>query len=98
MSDPYLILGIATDADDDAIHQAYLAAVRACPPEVDPQGFEAVRSAYESIRGRRERIAHELFDTTPPSPMELLDRAAPTGAPRRPSPDLFAALLRGDRP
>jgi len=97
MSDPYLILGVDANADDDAIHQAYLTAVRACPPEVDPQGFEAVRSAYESIRGRRERLAHELFDTTPPSPMELLDRAAPTGPARRPGPELFAALLRGDR-
>lgn len=97
MGDPYLTLGVDTDADDDAIHQAYLAAVRACPPEIDPQRFEAVRAAYESIRSRRDRLAHDLFDTTPPSPSELLDRASPVGPPRRPSPEMFAALLRGEQ-
>lgn len=97
MSDPYLTLGVGADADDDAIHNAYLEAIKTCPPERDPQRFEALRSAYESIRGRRDRLAHELFDTEPPSNAELLDRAAPLQAPRRPAATLFAALLRGER-
>ena len=96
MSDPYLILGVADDADDDVIHGAYLAAIRACPPERDPGRFEAVRSAYEAVRTRRDRLAHGLFDTTAPEIDEILDRATPLQAPRRPSPELFAALLRGD--
>ncbi len=96
MSDPYSILGVADDADDAAIHAAYLAAIKACPPERDPGRFEAVRVAYEAIRTRRDRLAHELFDISPPGPDEILDRAAPVGAPRRPGAELFAALLRGD--
>jgi len=95
MSDPYLTLGVPEDADDTAIHAAYLAAVKACPPERDLKRFEAVRSAYEAIRTRKDRLAHELFDTSAPSASELLDRAAPVGAPGRPAPALFAALLRG---
>jgi curved DNA-binding protein CbpA len=96
MSDPYLTLGVPADADDALIHAAYLAAVKACPPERDLKRFEAVRGAYEAIRTRKDRLAHELFDTSPPTLSELLDRAAPVGAPGRPTPELFAALLRGE--
>ena len=97
MSDPYLTLGVPTDADDAAIHAAYLAAVKLCPPERDPQRFAAVRSAYEAIRTRRDRLAHELFDRSAPAVQELLDRAVPVAQPGRPSAALFAALLRGGR-
>ena len=96
MSDPYVILGVDADADDAAIHAAYLAALKACPPERDMKRFEAVRSAYEAIRTHRDRLAHELFDMAPPTVAELLDRAAPVRAPRRPDPSVFATLLRGD--
>ncbi len=96
MSDPYLTLGVPADADDAAIHTAYLAAVKACPPERDRKRFEAVRGAYEAIRTHKDRLAHELFDTSPPTLSELLDRAAPVEAPGRPAPELFAALLRGE--
>lgn len=94
MSDPYLTLGVAEDADDASIRDAYLAAVKACPPERDLQRFEAVRRAYEAIRTRKDRLAYELFDTSAPTASELLDRATPVQAPTRPSPELFAALLR----
>lgn len=94
MSDPYLTLRVARDADDATIHAAYLAAIKACPPERDPKRFEAVRNAYEAIRTHKDRLAYELFDTSLPTVADLLDRAAPVAQPRRPDPDLFAALLR----
>lgn len=96
MSDPYQTLGVSIDADDETIHSAYLTAVKNCPPERDVVRFETVRNAYEAIRTRRARIAHSLFDKTPPTPAELLDRAAPLQTPQRPTIDLFMALLRGD--
>jgi curved DNA-binding protein CbpA len=96
MSDPYLTLGIAEDADDAAVDAAYLEGIKRCPPERDARRFEALRSAYEALRTRRDRLAFELFDRSPPEPADLLDRAAPVGTPRRPDPALFAALLRGD--
>ncbi|WP_295388772.1 DnaJ domain-containing protein [uncultured Thiodictyon sp.] len=95
MSDPYLTLGLPPDADDDAVHAAYLAAVKTCPPERDPQRFQAIRAAYESLRTQRARLAQALFDREPPSLTDILDRADPVGAPRRPSRVLFDALLRG---
>ena len=95
MSDPYLTLGIPPAADDAAVHAAYLKAVKTCPPERDPQRFQALRAAYESLRTRRDRLAQALFDQTPPTLTDILDRADPVGAPRRPTRALFDALLRG---
>ena len=96
MSDPYLVLDIDEAANDAAVEAAYLAGIRRYPPERDPQRFEALRRAYELLRDRRKRIAHALFDTTPPTPADILDRAAPLQAPARPQASLFASLLRGD--
>jgi len=96
MRDPYLILGVGRDADDAAIESAYLEGIKRCPPERDARRFESLRAAYETLRSRRDRLAYELFDTSPPTAMDILDRAAPVEAPRRPEPGLLAALLRGE--
>ena len=96
MTDPYLILGVAADADDAAIEAAYLAGIRRYPPELNPDQFEALRGAFEKIRTRRDRLTYELFDTTPPTGDDLLNTAAPAGPPQRPNRALIDALLRGD--
>lgn len=96
MSDPYLTLGVSEDADDDAIETAYLEGIKRCPPERDARRFETLRAAYETLRTRRDRVAYDLFDASPPVRADVLDKAAPIGAPRRPDQALFAALLRGD--
>lgn len=97
MSDPYLTLSVAADADDAAIRAAYLAAIKASPPEQDPKRFEALRNAYEAIRTRKDRLAYDLFDTSPLGITELLDRAAPVAQPRRPDRELFALLIRAKK-
>jgi len=96
MRDPYLILGLAPDADDAAVERAYHAAIRRCPPERDAERFSAIREAFERVRTERDRLAYELFDRTPVEPADILDRAAPVGEPRRPDAAMLQALLRGD--
>lgn len=98
MRDPYLLLGLNDDADDAAVERAYRRAIKDCPPERDAERFQALRTAYETLRTRRARLAHRLFDHSLPEPIDLLDRAAPLtpSAPRRPDPAAFAALLRGE--
>lgn len=101
MSDPYLILGIGPDADDTAVEQAYRDAIKRCPPDRDPAAFKAVRAAYERLRTHRDRVAFDLFDTEPPTPSDLLQRAlGGAHAQDRPDPQrlqaLCAALLRGE--
>jgi curved DNA-binding protein CbpA len=96
MTDPYLILGVPFDADDATIEAAYLAGIQRASPDRDPARFEALRTAYEAIRTRRDRLAHDLFDRTPPTVADILNKAAPRGAPRRPERAVLVALLRGD--
>src|SRR5205814_9450322 len=62
MSDPYEVLGISADSDDDAIRRRYLELVRQYPPERAPEKFAAVRQAYESLRDLNTRLRYRLFE------------------------------------
>lgn len=95
MSDPYRCLGVAPTANDEAIRAAYLAALRASPPERDPQRFEQVRAAYEAIADERARLAHALFDATPPTPGEILAMLADDWTPGFASERSARRLLGG---
>lgn len=106
MNDPFLLLGVSPEDDDESVRRAWLALVRRFPPERDPARFEAARAAYERIDTRRHRLAHALFDTEPPDLETLIalalraDEASRDAArtdgdgPRRPSPELLRRLLR----
>ncbi len=59
---PYLILGVSPSADDAAIRQAYLAAVRQSPPDTHPERFQAVSAAYDRIKDESSRLHYLLFD------------------------------------
>jgi len=95
MSDPYRLLGVAETADDNAIRAAYLAAIRACPPERDRERFEQVRAAYESIATERDRLAHALFNTSAPTLSEVIERLSADWRPRRPDEQRLLRLLGG---
>ncbi len=97
MTDPYLILGVTADAGDAAIEAAYLEGIKRYPPERSPAQFEALRGAFEKIRPRRDRLSYELFDPTPPTGDDLLNKATPVGPRHRPDRSLIDALLRGER-
>lgn len=70
--DPYILLNLTEEADDAAVKAAYLAAARAYPPERDPDMFEAIRTAYETIATERQRLKYHLFQLTPVDPLTLL--------------------------
>ena len=54
---PYRVLGIPEDTDDDdAIRNAWLEGVRRFPPEKEPERFARNREAYEMIRDRESRF------------------------------------------
>jgi curved DNA-binding protein CbpA len=75
---PYLVLDLQADADDPAIRQAYLKAIKESPPEADPKRFQAVSQAYEKIKDQEHRHLHILFDHDCPanSPLDVLPRYA----------------------
>jgi DnaJ-class molecular chaperone len=95
MTDPYRVLGVADTADDEAIRAAYLAAVRACPPERDRLRFERVRAAYESIATERDRQAHALFDVVAPTVQEVLEILSGDIRPGCPDEQRLYRLLGG---
>jgi len=83
MTTPFEILGVAEDADDSGIKKAYLARVREFPPERDPEHFQVIRAAYETLRGPRDRIAWRLFTSNVPDPAPLITTWLASGKPRR---------------
>lgn len=64
IADPFVVLGVAEDAGDEAIKGRYLAMVRAFPPDREPERFQAYRRAYEAIRDARERAQLRLLHST----------------------------------
>lgn len=82
---PYLVLGVPSEANDQTIRQAYLKAIKESPPETDPKRFQAVNQAYEKIKDQESRHRHILFDHDCPasSPLDALARYA---GHRRPDP------------
>src|SRR5438128_958516 len=62
MSDPYEVLGLPADCDDDAIRRRYLELVKQFSPEHHPEKFAAIRAAYESLRDLDTRLRYRLFE------------------------------------
>jgi hypothetical protein len=63
MPDPFTVLGVDETANDDDIRRAYLALVRAFPPDRAPERFQAYRAAYESLMDERKRLEVRLLRT-----------------------------------
>jgi len=93
--DPFAVLGLDENADDDAIKRRYLALVRAWPPDREPERFQALRRAYEAVSGQRERLERKLLHTSTAalSRLKLHCLAAAGGKRVRPSPATMTALL-----
>jgi curved DNA-binding protein CbpA len=66
------LLGVALDADDQALREAYVQKVRQHPPDRDPERFEQIRDAYEHLRDPRTRARQVLHCPDPGQPLENL--------------------------
>ena len=93
---PFAVLGLDEDASDAAVRAAYLAAVRAHPPDRDPAGFQRVREAYDAIRDEDRRLDLRLFGPRPLDRLEALLEAFPDER-RHVGPDPWLAVLRETR-
>ncbi len=94
MLDPWHTLGISHDADDDAIHQAYLRKIRKHPPERYPEQFKATRQAFELLETRHKRLQYELFDTEQPTLPELLALALSSSGSQRPDVNTLRQVIK----
>jgi curved DNA-binding protein CbpA len=62
MTDPYAVLGLPPESDDDTIRRRYLELVRQFSPEQHPEKFAQVRRAYENLRDLNTRLRYRLFE------------------------------------
>lgn len=62
MANPYDLLGLTADSDDETIRRRYLELVKQYPPEQQPEKFAAIRAAYDKLRDLDTRLCHRLFD------------------------------------
>ena len=83
MTDPYQILELPPDSDDEAIRRRYLELVRRFPPERYPERFAAIRSAYESLRALDTRLHYRLFEAGKNETVDALIEEITCGKPRR---------------
>ena len=93
MNDPFALLGVDEAADDETVRTAYLQQVRACPPDRDPERFQAIRSAYEGIADARDRLAVRLFHAPDPDLPTLLAPSLQGGPPVPPTMQTLQALF-----
>ncbi len=95
MTDPFTVLGVDETAGDDEIKQRYLALVRAYPPDLEPQRFQAYRAAYEQLRDNRKRLEANLLTVHDAALLRLRLSllAEPSSSPGRASAESLRALL-----
>jgi curved DNA-binding protein CbpA len=92
MPDPYAVLGLPDDADDETIRRRYLELVRQFTPEQHPERFAAVRSAYEALKDLDTRLRHRLFGDRQGESIEaIIEELACQTTRRRPT---LAALAK----
>ncbi len=83
MADPYTVLGVPADADDEAIRRRYLELTREFTPEHHPERFAAVRAAYEKVKDLDARVRHRLFEAGKEDTIEAIIEEAACRTPRR---------------
>jgi curved DNA-binding protein CbpA len=83
VNDPYAVLDLPADADDEAIRRRYLELVRQYTPEREPEKFAAVRSAYEALKDLNTRLRHRLFERGKAETIDVLIQEVACRSPRR---------------
>lgn len=83
MPDPYTVLGIPPDADDEAIRNRYLELARQFPPEQHPERFATVRAAYEKVKDLDGRVRYRLFEAGREDTIEAIIEEAACRVPRK---------------
>ena len=83
MADPYTVLGVPREADDDTIRRRYLDLAREFTPEQHPERFAAIRAAYEKIKDLNGRTRYRLFDAGKDDTIESIIEEAACRTPRQ---------------
>jgi hypothetical protein len=97
--DPYVLLGVATDADTDAIRKAYARLIKIYRPDRSPAEFQRIHAAYQEAKPR-ERPAADGSLSRVAMAREYLGAPSSTeataGRPRDGEPPARAAMAQAD--
>ena len=94
--DPWSVLGVSLEADDDEIRAAYMSKVKAYPPDRCGPEFEKIRDAYEQLKDSYRRAKYVTLGATPDRPLESLLDDVPL-ARRHVGPALWLAVMKSQR-
>ena len=94
MKTPFEILDIPEDSDDTTIKKAYLRMVKRYPPERFPGDFQRIRTAYERIKTRKDRLRFSLFDPSLPDRKEMIADIRASRQGKRPDLEMVRAQLK----
>ena len=95
MSEPYEVLGLPADCDDEQIRRRYLELVRQFSPERHPEKFAAIRQAYESLRDLNTRLRYRLFEAGQNESVDaLIEEVTCRSSRRRMSLETLLALVK----
>jgi DnaJ-class molecular chaperone len=83
MTDPYEVLNLPPDADDEAIRRRYLELVRQFTPEHHPEKFAAIRQAYEDLKDLTTRLRRRVFDVGEHESIQSIIEELACRSPRR---------------
>ena len=83
MTDPYAVLGLPPDSDDEAIRRRYLELVRQFSPEHHPERIAAIRAAYEKLRDADTRLRYRLFEAGKRESVDAILEEVICRSPRR---------------
>ncbi len=83
MTDPYEVLGLSGDSDDETIRRRYLQLVREFTPEQQPEKFAAIRQAFEHLRDLNTRLRYRLFQAGKKDSVDAIIEEIACRSPRR---------------
>jgi len=90
------VLDVDEKACDEDIKQAYLKHIRDCPPERNPEKFEAIREAYEKIATEEKRLNYQLFEKPCMGLKELVEQVTRSEQACLPDASIIQDVLRRD--
>jgi curved DNA-binding protein CbpA len=96
MTDPFAVLGLPTESDDETIRRRYLELVRRYSPEHHPEKFAAIRQAYEALKDQTTRLRFRLFEAGQKESVDAIVEEIACQKTRRrvPTKELLALLRR----
>ncbi|MCK5877266.1 MAG: DnaJ domain-containing protein [Candidatus Marithrix sp.] len=93
MRTPFEILEVSNTATDIEIKKAYLQKTRQYSPEQEPEQFQNVRNAFETIKTEGQRLNYQLFHSEVPSIDTLVEHILQTSSPQQPTKEIFTKTL-----